>query len=160
MKENTQKALEKILSEVSATKLIWAVVGSTGLALQGVNIEPHDIDILTTERDIFKFEKILKIFVTEPVKYAETKFFKSYFSKLQINDVKVEVVANLQTKQKGANWSEKSRLDKVILINYKNLCVPVIPLVEEYKAYIRMGRVETAKKIEMMLINRKQSYKD
>ncbi|HUW21319.1 MAG TPA: hypothetical protein VMW41_01490 [Candidatus Bathyarchaeia archaeon] len=81
MKEDIEKALEIILSEVGATKFAWAVVGSVSLAKRGVNIEAHDIDILATERDIFKLEKILKKFITEPVKYTETEFFKSYFGK-------------------------------------------------------------------------------
>ena len=151
MNEDIQKILKLIISKVDSTKHVWAVVGSTNLALQGVNIEAHDIDILTTEKDVFKIEKILNQYITKSVRYTENGFFKSYFGKFQINGVKVEIMANLQTKQKGTNWSNKARLDKRIYIKYKNLTLPVIPLLEEYKAYVKMGRVETAEKIKIVL---------
>ena len=46
--------------------LDWALTGSTALALQGVDVVAHDIDLQTNAEDAYRAEDRLKEFVVTP----------------------------------------------------------------------------------------------
>lgn len=48
--------LRKICTRLGGTTVNWVVTGSFGFALQGVPIEPNDIDIQKTKREIMKLK--------------------------------------------------------------------------------------------------------
>jgi predicted nucleotidyltransferase len=54
------RVLKIISKKLENQKIKWVLVGSTSLALQGVNIKPKDIDILTDDEGVFKFNEIFK----------------------------------------------------------------------------------------------------
>ena len=41
------KVLEKIMNRLEDKPIIWVLTGSLGMALQGVPVQVHDIDIQT-----------------------------------------------------------------------------------------------------------------
>ncbi|AAL81602.1 hypothetical protein PFDSM3638_07410 [Pyrococcus furiosus DSM 3638] len=66
------KVLYKIYDKPSKTDVKWTITGSLGFALQGVPIEPHDIDIQTNKEGACKIEELFSEFVIEPVKFKES----------------------------------------------------------------------------------------
>jgi predicted nucleotidyltransferase len=148
-----KKVLEYLVKKLKGIN--WALVGSTNLAIQGVDIKPHDIDILTDKEGIYAIEKILKRFEKEPVMFRETKQFKSNFGIFEIDDIKIEVMENLQNRIKN-KWVRTNDLSKRKFIKFEGIELPVIPLEEEYRVYKKLGRIERANKIKK-LINQRNS---
>jgi hypothetical protein len=72
---NLLKVVEKIGKLLEGKKIKWAIVGSTSLALKGIEIEPKDIDILTTKEGAYKISSLLKEYEAKPVKFGRTRIF-------------------------------------------------------------------------------------
>ena len=49
-------ALRKINSRLNDCKAIWMITGSLGMALQGMDLNVHDIDIQTDKPGAFEIE--------------------------------------------------------------------------------------------------------
>ncbi len=55
-------ALKLVCARLGGLGIRWALVGSSGLALRGVDVEPHDIDILTDEGGAYGIDRLLSEF--------------------------------------------------------------------------------------------------
>jgi len=77
-------ALKQIARDLSTHKIKWVLVGSLSLALQGVRIDPKDIDILTDKEGALKLNKIWEKYKIKNVEFGETDRFRSYFGKFKI----------------------------------------------------------------------------
>ncbi|MEK9171860.1 MAG: hypothetical protein AAB782_01340 [Patescibacteria group bacterium] len=142
------EVLKIIAQNLKPHGINWALVGSSNLALQGVSVEAHDIDIITDKEGALSIGKVLHEYVEEEVKYKESEKFKSYYGKFNINGVHVEIIGNLLNKSpRGDLWSETTNLSKKEIFKLDNLEIPVISLDQEYKAYLKLGREEKAEKI-------------
>ncbi|MFH1209224.1 MAG: hypothetical protein V1663_00335 [archaeon] len=152
LSNNHIKALRILVKRLSNKKINWALIGSTNLAIQGINIKAHDIDILTDKEGAFKINKALKDSEIEAVRYKKSEKFCSYYGLFKINSIKIEVMGDIKNKiPKGDLWSETSRLSDKLLINFNNIKLPVISLKGEYYAYSKMGRKDKAEKIKERL---------
>jgi hypothetical protein len=148
------KALEIIVNTLKGTGIDWAVIGSTNLALQGVDVEVHDIDLLTDKTGACKASEAFKEYIVKPVEYKEKGSFKSYNGLFKIEGIDIEVIGEIQHKLPNGEWSKKSRIDDKLLITYHGLHIPLTPLRAEYEAYKSMGRLEKAEKIKQVLDRR------
>ena len=82
------KVLRKIKERLNNISVNWAVTGSLGFALQGVPVEPNDIDIQTDKRGAYEIEYHLSEFVTKRVKFSSMERIRSYFGELMIDGIK------------------------------------------------------------------------
>ena len=80
-----------ILNTFQNKKFNFVIVGSTNLLIQDITIEAHDIDIVTTKKDAFKMCSLLKQYEIQEMSYSSTKEFRSWFGKLNINGLVVEL---------------------------------------------------------------------
>ena len=117
------------LATVLGADINWAIDGSCALALQGVAVHPHDIDILTDREGAYSIERALTAFVRMPVEYGETERYRSYFGVFIINGIKVEVMGSLQVFRSG-HWSEVQNPDStgVRHVLLEGVDVPVVHL--------------------------------
>ncbi|MEJ2351403.1 MAG: hypothetical protein P8Y03_16570, partial [Anaerolineales bacterium] len=76
------EVLRKILTQLKDRPVNWAVTGSLGMALQGVPVEVHDIDIHTDGDGAYEIERYLAEFVVKPVRYRESEHIRSHFGVL------------------------------------------------------------------------------
>lgn len=150
--QNILQALKIITEKLSDQKINWVLIASANLALQGVDVEPKDIDILTDKEGAILIGQVLREYAIEPVRYMETKRFNGYRGKFEINGAEVEVIGELKNKiPQGDLWTEtKSFLEKK-WIKYEGLKIPVINLEQEYHAYQKMGKLDKAEKIKKTL---------
>lgn len=153
--EQNLRALLVIAEKLEGKEINWALVGSTSLALQGVDVEAHDIDILTTKTGAREIAKLFKEYETEPLRYLESEHIKSYRGIFTIAGVSVDVVGDMQHKTSDGNWMAGNRLTKLISIKVRDFVIPAFDLKKEYHAYLSMGRVEKAKKIKEALDRKK-----
>jgi hypothetical protein len=123
------------------------------LALQGVDVEPRDIDIVTDKTGALKIGQLLKEFVIEEVKYKEGEKIASYFGKLEINGVQVDIIGEPKMrKNESEDWKKKSDLSKeIIILDLGEFKIPAMSLDSELEAYKTLGRIEKVQKIEEVL---------
>jgi len=131
MNERIEEALRIVIDKLNG--LNYALIGSVNLFIQGIDLLPRDIDILTDSDGIEKIVEVLKEYQTKEV----------YF---EINGVEVEVLGNVDNKCRPGD-----SLDKKILIDYKDMKIPCISLKEELEVYERMGREDKVKLIREKL---------
>ncbi|MFH0869385.1 MAG: hypothetical protein V1839_04115 [archaeon] len=146
------KTLEKIAHAIG-TKEKWLVRGSVCLAMYGVNITPHDIDINTTKNGIYIFEKQLKNHLVKPVELSEFnwlgKKFRSLFCTFRIDDIDIEVVANWQEKI-GDKW-KNHKMQKAVFLRAGSVKVPVNTIKDELEHAIKRKRTDRVKQITKFL---------
>ncbi len=99
MISNEFKEVLKLLAK-KFKSIKWAALGSTNIALYGIDFSPADIDILTDMDGIKKIDEILKKFQVTPFSYGEKGQFRSYIGKFKIKGIEIEVMANFEIKDK------------------------------------------------------------
>ncbi|GAH37169.1 unnamed protein product [marine sediment metagenome] len=146
------KALRNINARLNNTSVNWAVTGSVGFALQGVPVEPNDIDIQTDKRGAYEIERHLSEFVTKRVKFSSTERIRSYFVELMIDGIKVEIMGDIQKRLEDGSWENPVDLEyHKRVVEVEGMKVSVLSLEYEYQAYMKLGRIDKAKMLRKWL---------
>ena len=144
--------LQMIYTRLVESQVIWAVTGSLGMALQGMEVEVHDIDLQTDPAGAYEIERLLSKFVTVPVRYVVSKRIRSHLGKLEINGVQVEIIGGVQKQLGDGSWEEPVRVESYRRwVELEGMRIPLLSLEYEYQAYLRMGRIEKAEMIKQWL---------
>ena len=146
------KALRKIYVRLNNTSINWAVTGSFGFALQGLPVEPNDIDIQTDREGACEIEHHFSEFMTKRVTFSSTENIRSYFGELMIDGIKVEIMGDIQKQLADGSWENPVNLKhhkKVLEI--EGMQIPVLSLEYEYQAYMNLGRIEKAEMLRNWL---------
>ena len=142
------KVLKLIESKLRGSGVRWVLAGSVSLALQGVNVSPNDIDILTDKEGAFEINRIFKDYEVKPVRFRRSRFFQSYFGEFEIEGVKVEVMGDLKELVKGEWRSLSWRLSTSRIIEVEGIKLPVSPLEDQLKSYQGLRRKKNSSKIQ------------
>jgi hypothetical protein len=117
------------------------------MALQGMDVEVHDIDLQTSRDGASEIEGLLSDFVTTPVRLSASERIRSYFGSFEVDGVRVEVMGDLQKWVDGA-WEEPVDVESYRRwVVVEEMRVPVLSLDYECEAYRKLGRVERAEQI-------------
>ena len=139
------EVLRKIVTRLKDRSISWAVTGSLGIALQGVPVKVHDIDIQTDKDGAYEIERCFTECVVEPVRYSESERIRSHFGALEIDGVKVEIMGDVQKLLGEEGWEEAVEVESYRQwVETEGMRVPVMSLEHEYQAYLRLGRSEKA----------------
>lgn len=129
----------------------WVVTGSTGMALQGVPLEAHDIDLQTDAAGAYAIGQRLSAFVVTPVHERISPRIRSHFGVFVIDGVTVEVMGAVQKLIDGL-WEASVTVEehrRWFLLEGQT--VPVLSLVYEEQAYRAFGRIERAELLRRWL---------
>jgi len=140
------KALKTIHEKLKSANVNWVLGGSTNLALQGVNINPRDIDILTDKKGAFIIEALLKDFRIRKVEFTKSEKIASYLGKFMVEGVEVEVMGDVQIRTERA-WAKPLSPWRKKILKTEGMEIPVTPLDVELEAYRRLGRMDRVQKI-------------
>jgi hypothetical protein len=147
-------ALCKIYSRLKDCRAVWVITGSLGMALQGIDLEVHDIDIQTDRHGAFEIESKFPENIIEPVYYSPSERIRSYFGKLEIEGIQVEIMGDIQKRIDEKTWEEPVQVEHYQRwINIDGMQIPVLSLEYEYQAYLKLGRVERAEILRKWLQN-------
>ena len=117
----------KIISKNIPSSIRWAIDGSTSLALHGIDVTPHDIDILTDHEGAIRIQESLKKYNVVPISHSSNEKYDSYFGTFKVKGIKVEVMGDLRVFRSG-KWSalqNPSTID-IANINLEGLSIPVV----------------------------------
>lgn len=144
--------IRKIYKKLSNTDVNWAFTGSCSFALQGIPVEPHDIDIQTDEDGAYEIERLFVEYVTRKVLFSSTEKIRSHFGELMIDGIKVEIMGNIEKRLQDGTWEgpvDMKRYKKFTEV--EGMRIPVLTLEYEYQAYVKLGRKDTAEMLEKWL---------
>lgn len=123
----------------------WALTGSASFALQGVPVEPNDIDVQTTEAGAYAIESAFADRVVEPVSFSAADRITSHFGALELGGVRVEVMGAVRKRRPDGTWEPPVDVrEHRRFVDLDGRSVPVLSLQYEAAAYERLGRDERA----------------
>lgn len=138
-------ALEYLLDHLDGTAIEWALTGSTSFALQGVPMEPHDIDVQTTESGAYAIQEHCSAVVVDPVTFTESPSIRSHFGTLEIGGATVEIMGDLQKRLDDGTWEPPVHIAAHrTWVTFRDHDVPVLTLAYEAEAYDQLDRTERA----------------
>lgn len=159
--QNSRKNLslgevEKIVAKL-AQKLEgkqYAIRGSASLFLQGIKLKVDDIDVVCDEETALLINDIFKDLITDTVKYSESDKFKSYFGKMILDGILIEIYGEWQINLnqnskilpgqagKSQKWSTKYTGEdgQVNIIDVEGEKVRVTKPEVELSCFAQMGR--------------------
>ncbi|MBA7628548.1 hypothetical protein ES703_36036 [subsurface metagenome] len=140
-------ALRTLSERLKNQNVRWVFVGSISLALQGVDVTPGDIDILTDKAGAYKINELLKDCEAKPVKFGRSDMFQSHLGEFCVNDVKVEVMGDYQEKIRGKWQDFDSRLTSPVIIHFGEMQLPVSLLRAQLRSYKSSGREQDVAKV-------------
>ncbi len=146
--------LHKICERLNGAGINWAVTGSLGFALQGMPVEPHDIDIQSDEKGVYEIERLFSEYVSHPVALSSTETMRSHFGALSIVGLKVEIMGDIQKRSDDGAWEEPTDLNRhKRFVDVTGMRIPVLSLEYEYQAYLKLGRMERAEMLKNWLLD-------
>ena len=144
--------LRQIHARLSNTDVNWVVTGSLGFALQGVPVQPNDIDLQTDKAGAYEIERRFSDVIIRKVKFSATERIKSHFGALQIDGIEIEIMGDIQKRGADGVWEEiVDPAHYRQMVEIAGLLVPVLSLEYEYQAYLKFGRTERAKMLRRWL---------
>ncbi len=144
--------LRQIYARLNDSGIDWYVVGSLGLALQGVPVEVHDIDISSDAAGVYEIERLFSEFVTRPVAFSATDRIASHLGALQLGKMRVEIMGDVQLPRGDGTWERAgNREENKRFVTLEGVQIPVLSLQYEYQAYLKLGRVEKAEMLRQWL---------
>jgi len=148
------KVLRKLHERLKDSDVNWVVTGSLGFALQGVPVEPHDIDIQTDKEGAYEIERLFSEFTVKKVKFSSMEKIRSHFGALMIDGIKVEIMGDIQ-KKVNDEWEPPVDINRYKrFVQIEGMRIPVLDLEYEYQAYLKLGRIEKAKMLKEFLEKR------
>jgi hypothetical protein len=123
----------------------WAITGSLGMALQGLPLAVHDIDLQTDAVGAYEIERRLASFSLTPECFSESERIRSHLGALEIGGVRVEIMGALQKRLPDGTWEPPVAVEKHrVWVLWQGMRLPVLDLAYEAEAYARLGRTERA----------------
>ncbi|MDD5625747.1 MAG: hypothetical protein PHG83_01105 [Patescibacteria group bacterium] len=142
------KKIDKVLKIISEKlkSVDYAFIGSVNLYIQGLKIQPGDIDISTTPEIIKEIDEILKEYRTKEIYFDKSEGRNSFRSFYQIDGMEIEILGNVN------NISRKpDSLKDKIYIEFNKIKLPCMSLNDELNVYEKIGRKEKVEMIKKFL---------
>ena len=147
------RILKTIHDRLEDTEIVWAITGSLGFALQGMEVEANDIDLQTDAAGAYGIERAFSRNVVCGVRFSVSEKIASHWGELKIEDVKVEIMGALQKKSPDGTWESPVEVNQHReFVSFEDMRLPVLSLKYEEQAYRKLGRTEKADRIKDWLI--------
>lgn len=150
--EQHSEVLSFLVESIPPAEHLWALTGSAGLRLQGVDLVVHDLDVQTDATTIYLLEKELAGFVKVPVHVWESEHTLSYHGQAEMEGLQVELLGDIRHRSADGAWGPPFDIRSALVwMEWHGLQIPVLSLSHEACAYETMGRAQKAKLIRAVL---------
>jgi len=147
-----RRALLLVLEKLKGFPHPWVVTGSCGMALQGMPLKVHDIDLQTTASGALAMEQTLGGQPLSKMTYKSLEKIRSLLGALELENVKIEIIGDMQKLLPDGSWEQPVDISAHrIWVCFENQQVPVFSLQYEMGAYRLMGRIQRAAQIQEWL---------
>jgi|SRR3989344_7111932 len=135
------KILEKTILEVNRNlknnKIKYALIGSANMLLQGMNVNPKDLDIVVQAKDLTKIQKIFsnnKLLPIEKLKnFTNTPAWEI---KITLSKIDIQILGE----KDNGTYVSKLLGNKLIEISLGIIKIPCLTLMAEAQAYAETNR--------------------
>jgi len=134
-----QEALLIIQERLAGLPVAWAVGGSVASFLQGLTLEPHDIDLLSDAAGARQMATALAEFEIAPLAWREDPGIASHLGVLAVAGVPVEVIGDLRLTGRGCTLAVRSWED-THAVPFAAGTLPVVSLEYQLLANLVLGR--------------------
>lgn len=150
--QNFIDTLKLISQRLNENNFIWAVIGSTNLALQGVDIVPRDMDIISTMDVLPKIKSIFPEYEVAEIEERGSVISGSYWRVvMHINEIEIEVLGE---KENGI-YVDRLLAGQKINVVIDGVNISCLALESELQAYHDTGRQNRVDLIESFLLSEK-----
>ncbi|MFB6300669.1 MAG: nucleotidyltransferase domain-containing protein [Halobacteriales archaeon] len=123
----------------------WALTCSTSFALQGVPVEPDDIDVQTDVAGATTIERVFVDSIMEPITWTRSEQLGSYLGALTLEGYTVEVIGALRKRRADGSWDRPVDVtDHREYVSIGSIDLPVLSLEYDANAYEWLDRTEQA----------------
>lgn len=151
MKANFKKAIKIIHKLLNENKIKWALVGSTDMQLQGMDVNPRDLDIVVQLKDLEKMQEIFSEYNASPVKKLEPMTDEPAWEvKIEIEGVEVQILGERNT----GEYVSKLLVNRLTKIKLDDIEIPCFTLEAEAQAYTETNREHKARLIHKFLTDK------
>ncbi|MGD2253694.1 MAG: hypothetical protein PVF70_12335 [Anaerolineales bacterium] len=152
------EAVRQLISRLPPNEVVWALTGSAGLRLQGIDLSVADLDVQTDKSGAKKIVRAFADCVQDRLRYRRSPGVRSYFARLEIAGVQVEVMGELRKRLPDGSWEPPVDVEPIRRwAEVDGLRIPVIDPEYEARAYEIMGRTEKAQQIRRALDGMKRA---
>jgi hypothetical protein len=146
--EQHAAVLSLLVARIPPADYLWALTGSVGLRLQGVDLTVHDLDLQTDAKTIYLLEKEIVEFMKVSVHVWESEHTLSYHGQAEIDGLQVELLGDVRHRGAEEVWQPPVDIRSVLVwVEWRGVQIPVLSLAHEVLAYEKMGRVQKAELI-------------
>jgi hypothetical protein len=149
--EEFKQAIRIVAERLKRNNIVWAIVGSTNLVLQGIPKEPHDLDIVVSLEDLKRIRDLFEEYAPSEITPLKTVTDEPAWDvKMKINAVDVQVLGE----RKEGTYVKPLLNNKVLWVQMNEIKVPCLALTAEANAYEKTNRQQKAKEIRDFLNTR------
>jgi hypothetical protein len=134
----------------------WTVMGSLSHALQGLQIQPNDIDITTDRKGAHTIQHLLQQHVTRPVTYSQGDGVRSHLGELVISGVTVQIIGDMETSTDNGAWTPLPDEDPITVLVH-GAAIPIHSLEWEVEIYTRLNRMERVERLRELIARKKHT---
>ena len=146
--ENFKKAIKIIHELMNENEIKWALVGSTNMQLQGMDVNPHDLDIVVQLKDLEKIQEIFSEYDDSAIKELKPLTDEPAWEvRMKIDDTEIQIFAQRDT----GEYVSKLLKNKLIKIKLGNIEIPCFTLEAEAQTYAKTNREHKAHLIREFL---------
>jgi hypothetical protein len=148
-----EDALLAFIEKVKDKDIDWWLTGSCATCVRGIDIGPHDVDIMLKSKDIEKMKEMFREYIVEPI--VDSKgWVVDYFGVLFMN-ARIDIAFDPQEwvdSQSKADFGPyaSNHLEEVV---WKGNIIKVPPLKLQLEANKNRQRFDRVKAIENFLLN-------
>ncbi len=139
-------ALKIIRKRLEDNQIKWALVGSTNMKLQGMETEPHDLDIVVQYKDLQKVSGIFSDYSSSAIGELESDN-PAWEVNAKINGIDVQFIAG----EERDVYVSKLLANRIIYIKLDDVIVPCFTLEAEMQTYNETKREHKAHSIQQYL---------
>jgi hypothetical protein len=137
---NWEKSLEIFAERCSKANIDWIMVGSISEAVYGINIVPHDIDIVVYTEDFYKIKSLFLDYLIDPFDNNGGTWIFQYFGRLCIDGILIEIAADSRDENKEFYIFENRM--------WKKYELKIKPIKKRYEIEVQRNRIERIEKIK------------
>ena len=133
-----------IFAQICETEQIrWAITGSVSEAVQGVAVEPHDLDIVIHTEDFFKVKKVFIDHMVEPFIDNGGTWVVRYFGRICLRGIMMDIVADESRNPENHDYQE---------VTWREMPLKVEPLLDRLIIELHRKRGEKVRAFEQYFL--------
>jgi hypothetical protein len=141
---------------LAGSNITWAITASANLMLQGLDVTPNDIDVMTDAEGAYRIEELFSDHVIRPIQPPELamnddKDIRSHYGVLSLDGIDVDLMGSVEHRIDGEWVPFDTVVENREYIERDGRDIPVMSLDHELTGYRNLGRGKRVAQVEAHL---------